>query len=169
MRAFTLIVLMMLVAVPVAGLLLFVRPPTGQLGEVDAVVALAGGTGERLRAAQRTMDEGAAPVLVLSYGPSQLCEGDHPFEVVCFVPEPSTTRGEAQEVGRLVEVHGWDRIAVVTSTQHVPRARMLVGQCADAEVTMVDAGSAFPTNRERMRAIFHEVTGLVATFIDPAC
>lgn len=158
-------------AVLLAGLLLFVRPPQGDPHGVDAVAVPAGGAGERLRAASALMDEGAATVLVLSHGPSTLCRmEDTPYEVVCFVPDPGNTRGEAQEIGRLAEERGWDRVAVVTSTQHVMRTRVLVGQCVDGDVEMVDAGSAFATNERRLRAIRHEAAGLIAALVlEPAC
>jgi hypothetical protein len=168
----TLVVLArVVVAVPLVAFVLFVRPPTADVDAVDAVGALAGGAGERLRVARELVeDDGAASVLVLSYGPSSLCAGDHPYEVICFVPDPSTTAGEAREVGRLADEHGWSSLAVVTSTHHVTRSRVLVGQCTDAEVAMVDAGSALPTQTRRLRVIRHEVEGLFAALLlDPAC
>lgn len=164
------VVALLLLAVPAAAFAAFVRPPTGDVGQVDAVVALAGGVGERLRAARELVDDGAAPALVLSYGPSTLCASDQPFEVICFVPEPSTTVGEARRVGELVDEYGWESIAVVTSTHHVVRSRVLVGQCTDAEVRMVDAGSAIPTRGRRLRLIRHEIEGLLGSLLfDPAC
>ena len=169
MRALV-VVALLVVAVPAALFVAFVRPPTGDVEQVDAVVALAGGSGERLRTARALVDEGVAPVLVLSYGPSALCAEDQPFDVVCFVPDPSTTVGEARRVGELVEEHGWGSIAVVTSTHHVARSRVVVGQCTDAEVRMVDAGSAIPTRERRLRLIRHEAQGLFAALlVEPAC
>lgn len=156
--------------VVITGVVLFIRPPEGDPQGVDAIAVPAGGTGERLRAASALMDEGAAPVLVLSHGPSTLCRADASYEVICFVPEPGNTRGEAQEIGRLASENGWERISVVTSTHHVTRSRVLVGQCVEGDVEMVDAGSAFRTNERRLRAIRHEAAGLVAAlFLEPAC
>jgi uncharacterized SAM-binding protein YcdF (DUF218 family) len=170
MRTFALLLTGLLLAIPVAGILLFVRPPTSPVESADAVVVLAGGTGERLRAAERLMDQGVAPTLVVSYGPSRLCAGEHGFEVICFVPEPSTTSGEAAEIGRLAAERGWESVAIVTSTHHVTRARITTGRCTDAEVRMVDAGSAIPTNEQRLRLIWHEVKGIVAvSLVGPAC
>lgn len=173
MRAFvtSLAVLVVIgVAVAVAGIVLFLRPPEGDPQGVDAVVALAGGTGERLRVAQGLMEEGASGTLVLSHGPSTLCNGGQPYEVVCFEPDPGNTRGEAQEIGRLASERGWQRVAVVTSTQHVTRSRVLIGQCVEGDIEMVDAGSAFPTNERRWQAIRHEMTGLLAAYLlEPAC
>lgn len=169
MRALV-VVAVLLLAVPATVFVLFVRPPTGDVGQVDAVVALAGGQGERLRAARELVDDGAAPVLALSYGPSALCESDQPFEVICFVPEPSTTAGEARRIGELADEHGWESIAVVTSTHHLPRSRVVVGQCTDADVRMVDAGSAIPTREARLRLIRHEIEGLLGSvLLEPAC
>jgi uncharacterized SAM-binding protein YcdF (DUF218 family) len=157
-------------AVVVAGVVLFLRPPEGDPHGADAIVALAGGAGERLRAAEGLMDEGASEILVLSHGPSTLCNGGQAYEVICFEPDPGNTRGEAREIGRLASERGWQRVAVVTSTQHVTRSRVLIGQCLDGDVEMVDAGSAFPTNERRLRAIRHELTGLLAAYlVEPAC
>src|SRR5262249_915134 len=71
---------------------------------------------------------------------NRLCEGRATFKVICFKPEPYSTQGEAEEIGRLVKQHHWKRVVVVTSRFHVTRPRMLVKRCVkDADV---DAGGA---------------------------
>jgi uncharacterized SAM-binding protein YcdF (DUF218 family) len=170
MRLLFALVMIAFVAPLAAIYLLFLSPPTTVPEQVDAVVMLAGGQGERLETAVDLAERGTAPVLVLSHGPSTLCGGGRPFEVVCFVPEPGTTVGEAREIGQLVAQHGWQDIAVVTSTHHVARSRTVVGQCTEADVHMVDAGSAEFTREQRGRIILHEFTGLVAALtVEPAC
>ncbi len=59
------------------------------------------------------------------------------FRVVCFTPDPDSTRGEAQEIGRLARENGWQRVLLVTSRFHVTRARMLVDRCVDGDVDAV--------------------------------
>lgn len=114
----------------------------------DAIVALGG----EVRTAQIAYDlavSGAAPTVVISdpYGDDdtgfidRVCADPPPGpEVVCFDPDPRTTRGEARFAADLAEREGWDRVAVMTTTYHVSRARFITERCVDTEVVMVDAG-----------------------------
>ena len=61
-------------------------------------------------------------------------------DVVCFEPDPSTTRGEAREIGRLASERDWTRVAVVTSTFHISRSRMIIGRCFHGTLLMLDSG-----------------------------
>jgi len=38
-------------------------------------------------------------------------------------PHPTTTRGEAEEIGSLARAHHWSSVLVVTSKYHISRAR----------------------------------------------
>src|SRR5205823_5133085 len=54
----------------------------------------------------------------------RLCRGEEGptrYRVLCFVPQPYSTRGEARAIARLAVQHGWRRVIVVTSTFHVTR------------------------------------------------
>jgi uncharacterized SAM-binding protein YcdF (DUF218 family) len=115
-------------------------------GHADAVVVLSGSKGERLDGALKLMRNGVAPVLVISGGldPRQpksirLCHAGHGdgFRVICFTPDPDSTRGEAEHVGRLASQNGWKRILLVTSRFHVTRARMLFDRCVAGDVDAV--------------------------------
>jgi uncharacterized SAM-binding protein YcdF (DUF218 family) len=118
-------------------------------GKADAVVVLSGSKHERLDRGLELVRAGVAPVLVISGGfdprqptASELCHagrGDG-FRVVCFTPDPDSTRGEAEETARLARENGWDRVLVVTSRFHVTRARMLFDRCLDADVDAVGVG-----------------------------
>jgi hypothetical protein len=112
---------------------------------VDAVVAL-GGVVESADYAQRLVQSGVAPVLVLSdpYPPGevlpvhQACAAPTPaYRVICFAPAPATTRGEAQEIRALAAANGWTRIAVVAPVYHVSRARVLVRRCFGGTLLML--------------------------------
>jgi uncharacterized SAM-binding protein YcdF (DUF218 family) len=94
------------------------------------------------------MRDGVAPTLVISGGldprqpeARQLCrEGQiDGSRVLCFMPDPDSTRGEAHKVAELAERLGWQRVLLVTSTFHVTRARMLFDRCLDADVDAVGA------------------------------
>ncbi|MGI9017930.1 MAG: YdcF family protein [Euzebya sp.] len=82
----------------------------------DAIVAL-GGTDQRERTALALFERGVADRLVISaprvddgaddrtVTARRIC-ADPPTGVVCFVPDPSTTRGEVQFVRRMTEDEG---------------------------------------------------------------
>jgi uncharacterized SAM-binding protein YcdF (DUF218 family) len=124
--------------------LLFV-PVEDDLGKANAVVVLAGSKHERLDRGLELVRDGVAPVLVISDGfdprqpkANRLChEGGDGFGVVCFTPDPDSTRGEARNVAELARKHRWKRVLVVTSRFHVTRARMLFDRCTDADVDAV--------------------------------
>lgn len=127
------------------------RPSTVQARSADAVMVHAGREA-RLDGGLELVEAGVAPVLVVSAVGSgydrgnvavdALCRWEEPFEVLCPVPEPSSTIGEARAFGRLAEQHGWETVAVVTSRGHLTRARLAVSQCTDAEVLPVAADSS---------------------------
>ena len=129
-RIAALVALVLLAALFAATARWIVWPKTDGPGEADAIVALAGAP-ERLPAALELMKEGKARLLLLSLGSGPgnkdrhgVCSGKHDFEVVCFVPDPDRTKGEAEEATRIVEERGLKRLLVVTSRSHAIRARI---------------------------------------------
>ena len=112
-------------------------PANDEPARADAVVVLAGGSGERVREGRRLMDAGLAPVLVLSHG--SRCGLDRRYEIVCFTPDPDRTQGEAQSAAQLARQRGWRRLVVVTSTYHVSRTRILFRRCFEGELRVVGA------------------------------
>jgi len=112
----------------------------------DAVVVLAGDH-LRLGKALELMARRVAPTLVISDGvapgwrvANRLCRrGGGRFRVVCFRPDPYSTRGEARAVARMAAARGWGSVVVVTSTYHVTRARLLFDRCVDARVRVTGA------------------------------
>jgi uncharacterized SAM-binding protein YcdF (DUF218 family) len=123
--------------------------------DADVVVVLGGGQGERIATARALMDRTVGPpagLLLLSDvgpavgdGPNPLCGTAEPgYAIACFVPDPLTTAGEAEAIGRLAERQGWERIAIVTTSYHVTRARARVARCVEAEVVAVAAAPDLP-------------------------
>jgi hypothetical protein len=149
----TLLVLTLLIGI--GGYRLYVAPTVDQLAPgrtVDAVVAL-GGVVESATYAQQLVQQGAAPVLVLSdpypdgaaAAVDQACEQPAvDYRVICFRPDPSTTRGEAQQIAALAAQHGWTSVAVVAPTFHLSRARQLVQRCYAGTLLMLDPPRSFP-------------------------
>lgn len=111
---------------------------------VDAVYVI-GPAETRIDQALALMDEGLAPVLLATtsvrddgttYATGHCGTVAATYRVKCVLPDPYTTRGEARLLGEQVEAHGWTRVAVLTSTVHAARTRMLAERCVDAEVLM---------------------------------
>lgn len=139
--------LVLLVVAAVVGVeVVYVHPATEAVSAADpadAVVALAG-VPRSVPAALALVERGAAPELVVSnaYGPgdaemAQLCASRPTgYRVTCFVPDPSTTRGEARALAALSRDRGWDDVVVVTSTFHVSRARVIVRRCYPGRLRM---------------------------------
>jgi uncharacterized SAM-binding protein YcdF (DUF218 family) len=126
---------------------LFVWPREDEPRRADAVVVLSGGRKFRLEKGLELVRARVADTLVISDGraegwpeANELCaEGADGFRVLCFKPDPYSTQGEAEAVARLGRERGWRSVAVVTSTFHVYRARLLFERCFKGEVDAVGA------------------------------
>jgi uncharacterized SAM-binding protein YcdF (DUF218 family) len=86
---------------------------------------------------------GVAPVLVISDGRAEGWETANRLcgepRVVCFVPDPYSTQGEARWLGREARRRGWAAVVVVTSTYHLRRARWVVERCYAGRLAAVAA------------------------------
>jgi uncharacterized SAM-binding protein YcdF (DUF218 family) len=148
---------------------LFVWPTRDAIDHASAVAVLAGGRGERLHRALELMREGVASTLLVSEDRrDRICKERQQFHVVCFMPSPPTTRGEAEAIARLARSHRWTRLVVVTSTYHVTRARLLMGRCDRGSVSVIGA-----TPRDDVFGwigdLAHEWGGLAEALIDRGC
>lgn len=129
-----------------------------RLQRADAIVVLGGNPYERFEYGLQLAERGLAQQVVLSNSVGvtdsrmrELCARSIAgVEVTCFLPEPWTTRGEAQEVRRLAAARGWDDIIVVTTTAHLERARFILERCYDARMQMTD----FPEQRGVAETVF---------------
>lgn len=128
------------------------------LHHADAIVVLGGNAYERFEYGLELAERGLASQVVLSNSVGvtdermrELCARQIPgVQVMCFLPEPWTTRGEAQEVKQLASSRGWHDIIVVTTTAHVERARFILERCYDADLQMTD----FPEHRGTVETAF---------------
>jgi uncharacterized SAM-binding protein YcdF (DUF218 family) len=116
---------------------LLVWPAQGMPAQVSAIVMLAG-PGDRLPAALQLAKEHHAPVLVVSQGYlgyGSPCPARSPgVTVICFDPNPASTRGEAEYVGRLAKQHHWSSLVLVVSRPQATRARILLERCFSGPV-----------------------------------
>src|SRR5208282_4583126 len=119
-RAFA-AVMALIVAFVLVTVRLFVWPAEGMPTRVSAIVMLAG-PGDRLPVALELAREHRAPMLVVSRGWEGYggpCPSPVPgVELICFDPDPGTTRGEAEALGRMAKQFRWRSVVlVITRTQ----------------------------------------------------
>jgi uncharacterized SAM-binding protein YcdF (DUF218 family) len=131
-----------LVAFGVVTARLFVWPAQGMPAGVSAIVMLAG-PGNRLPVALQLARQHRAPVLVVSRG-WQGYSGPCPaatagVRLICFDPNPGTTRGEAEFVGRLAQRYHWTSVVLVATRGQDTRARIITGRCFSGSVYLVTA------------------------------
>ncbi|MCQ2000422.1 YdcF family protein [Arthrobacter zhaoxinii] len=157
--------------------ILFVYPSASAAdpARADAVVVLAGAGSERLPVGLDLVKQGYAPVLALSatFTPGNIrtdavCTGNRNPLIVCFNPEPMTTRGEARAVARLAKDRGWTDIIVVTSRYHVTRAELNLEQCSSVNVTMVESQPDLGPG-DWLGRFVEETGGVAAGLVRPAC
>lgn len=150
-----------------ATFVLFVKPDkTDDPHRADAIVML-GGNGPRMGRVYQLAQTNVAPTVVLSdpdknlepckTGTSGGFTPTDPFnrfagkKVICFNPEPKTTRGEARSIGKLAAQYGWKSLVVVVSTDQVTRSKLLIGRCWAGNLQMV---SVHPSEPIPWRAIY---------------
>ncbi|MGC5584681.1 hypothetical protein ACPYOC_10095 [Ornithinimicrobium sp. W1665] len=162
------------VAVDVVG-----SPAVDEVGPVDAVYVI-GPVETRIEEALAVMDRGVAPVLLATTsvhaGTGEPYATDHcglrtaTYRVECVLPDPYSTRGEARILGDRAAGHGWSRVAVMTSTPHAGRTRLLMERCTDAEVLLWTTDAATDRSlRGRVRAGLYQSAAWVKTQVLRGC
>lgn len=107
----------------------------------DAVLVLGPPVPERVAVAERLLAAHRVDTALVSV-PGEASEWDVQglcarSDVICFKPDPSTTRGEAEVLRRYAAARHWSSVVVTTTTSHITRARSIVGRCFTGEVSMV--------------------------------
>ncbi|MGN6794137.1 MAG: YdcF family protein [Streptosporangiaceae bacterium] len=122
---------------------LFIWPARGMPAHVSAIVMLAG-PGDRLKLALQLARERRAPYLVVSRGHDGYggpCPRPVPrVRLICFEPNPASTRGEAEYVGRLARKYHWGSITLVATAMQDYRARLRVERCFAGPVYVKTVG-----------------------------
>ena len=117
--------------------MLFVWPPLGAPPRVDAIVLLQG-NGDRAQAAVQLAEERRAPFLVVSRGRDGYGGPCLPpmagVKVICFIPDPADTRGEAEFVGHLAHEYHWHSVILVTVRAQSRRAHLLTERCFSGSI-----------------------------------
>ncbi|WP_194819639.1 YdcF family protein [Nocardia sp. XZ_19_385] len=150
LRRAGLLLIVLVSVLGLAGVPVYIHPQTDPLRRADAIVVLGGTAYERFDIGLDLAQQGYAPELLISRSTGnddtlmdKYCAGQFDFTVHCFVPDPWTTDGEAQEIRRRAARFDWRHIIVITYTPHVSRARYIVSKCFDGELTMVASPSEF--------------------------
>jgi hypothetical protein len=118
-------------------------PPVPQ--RADAIVQL-GGPGNRRSVGLDLVRQGRAPVLAISISDEEReragwCDDGRlrGVPVICFHPEPFTTRGEARAIERMAQQHGWHSVILVTSPDQAKRAMLRVSRCYRGDIAVATA------------------------------
>ncbi|OMH24541.1 hypothetical protein BKD30_08160 [Tersicoccus phoenicis] len=160
----------------VACLALFVGVESGFAPHTDAVVMLGGASRERLPVADDVRAATGMPILVLSHtdtlgnasADARCRRSPQPTGEICFRPVTDDTGGEARAIGKLIAQHHWTSVTVVTSRYHATRARMLIGSCTDARISMVVSEPQLNPWQWFERFV-SESGGLVEAVLAPPC
>ncbi len=160
------------------------HPRTDQPSRSDALFVLGPPDRTRMAEAQRLMDAGVAPVLVIAVPGAgdlgdgsgrvhypraqQVCAAEPAYEVICFRPDPSTTQGEALRLRELSEQRGWDHVSALTYRQHVGRSRLILERCYAGELDVLSFD--YPqVPRGLLREFAYQSGGFAKAWLTPGC
>lgn len=140
---------------------LLLHPKLDHPAKADVVMVLSGDSKHRLPAALHLMSERVAPTLIISDGMNgipearQLCRDGGPpaWHVLCFRPNPYSTRGEAEEFSRLAAQHNWRSVAIVSSPTHLTRLRILFKRCYKGKIYAVKSKQS---KLSKLESVFFE-------------
>lgn len=160
-RLVTSLVALVLLAVIAADVRLFMVPASDQPARTDVIVVLGGKTyQDRITAGDALAARYPGAVLLVSTPASHVCP-PQPADVtrqLCFVPDPSTTQGEARATARMARTFGWRSITVVTTADQVWRARLRFGRCWAGPLRIVQAPTSIAT---RLLTVPYEMAATV--------
>ncbi len=161
----------LLIAAVVAGLPVYVRPQIDPLRHADAILVLGGVPYDRYPFGIALGEQGWAPIVVLSVDRwrMQLCATPHPhLKLRCFIADPPTTKGEAQELHRLAVTYGWHTVIVVTFRPHVSRARFILDRCFDGNLVMVESPQHLSVLEWAFEYVY-QTAGYARAVLETAC
>jgi hypothetical protein len=155
----------------------FIWPSTGMPARVDAIVLLNGPSDlNRLETALDLARERRASFLVISYSP----EGPHWWtggsvcapkitqaRVICFIPNPDTTGGEAEFVGRVARQYHWQSLVLVATAPQDPVALLRTRRCFSGNVYMINA--SFPASGWPGQLVHYWGSDLQALVLQRSC
>ncbi len=170
-RIVAVVVAVVVLAFCALTLRLFIFPDLNTPAHSDAIVVLGGtvGAGQEGIALAK---EGYAPTIAFSVTPTTPCGhsiAHLPTErVLCFVPHPDTTQGEARWISHMATLGQWHQIIVVMRTTQATRARLRIGRCYPGRV--LEVGVTPSGLWDWVHGIMYEWVSLVkALVLQPSC
>jgi uncharacterized SAM-binding protein YcdF (DUF218 family) len=172
-RVVLVVVAALLVSVAALTAHLFVWPDLPPLPDrADAIVEL-GGPGDRGDAAVELAQQGRAPVVAMSV--SEDVVGMHwcrvgqrdGVPVICFLPEPATTQGEARAIAELAHRYGWHSVILVTTPDQAWRATVRVRRCFAGDISV--ATVTLPWERWPLQIAYQIGATIKAYTIETSC
>ena len=169
-------VCVLLIAVVICGLPVYVRPHIDPLRHADAILILGGFGDDRYPVGLDLGLKGWAPNLMVSEANgtddpwlTDYCTTPHPgLSLHCFVPDPTTTKGEGRELRRLASQYGWRTVIVVTWRPHISRARFILERCFDGDLVMVASPAHISVSRWAFQYVY-QTAGYVRAALQPGC
>ena len=150
----------------------FIWPDQGMPSRVDAIVML-DGHGDRLNTAIGLAYAHRASAIVISrptlrWGHGSVCAPKIPrVKVICFVPKPATTRGEAEFASRLARQHRWRSIVLVAIAPQDTVARLRAERCFSGDIYVVNA--ALPASDFLYSIFYYWGATIKALFLQRSC
>ena len=147
---------------------------------VDVIVVLGGlGSAAVVQKALALAEAGYSERILISdaFGsdtrPAHLCARPVPvpgtaIQVDCFRPHPTSTSGEGEAIAAFAIERGWNRVIVVTSSYHVSRARVQIGQCYAGTLVVIGARQPMDPLKWAYQFVYQDA-GFVKARIAPAC
>jgi hypothetical protein len=157
----------------VATARLFVWPDLPPLPDRAYAIVQLGGPGERRSVALDLAREGRAPVVAISVSTDEVdtswCDEGRLDDtaVICFHPDPFTTRGEARSIAELARSHGWHSVILVTTPDQAWRATVRVSRCFDGEIFVATA--ELPRRRWPMQILYQWGATAKAFTVETSC
>jgi uncharacterized SAM-binding protein YcdF (DUF218 family) len=153
---------------------LFVWPSLPPVpAHADAVVVL-GGPGDRRSVAMDLVRQGRAPLIAISISDEELAVASwcskgrlHGVPVICFHPEPFTTRGEGRAVEQLAQQHGWHSVILVTTPDQAKRATLRVSRCFHGSISVATA--RLPWYRYPGQVVYQAAATVKAYTLETSC
>jgi uncharacterized SAM-binding protein YcdF (DUF218 family) len=170
----TSVVVALPVVLGIVGYSLFTRADMDSLRPADAIVVLGGEHDGREAYGLQLAREGFADIVVMSdpYGPNDktmkkaCASGTEKIRVICFDPDPPTTRGEAMFTQRLAEQYGWKTVVVISWRYHLLRARFIFDQCFDGNVIMRGVPRSYNFSLVEWEGVYaYQVVGMVKAVV----
>jgi uncharacterized SAM-binding protein YcdF (DUF218 family) len=158
----TILIVLVLIFVGVTARL-FVFPPADSPVHADAIVMF-DGVGDRHGVAVSLARRGYAPVLAISTRDPSWCRHTTVpgVRVICFVPDPANTRGEAEATADMARRYHWSRTLVVVGRPQATRARLLLGRCDSGDLVVTTVG---PGHSQWLNTIAYEWGALVKALV----